>query len=137
MFTSPLPSFSDNHHYATWNRTRRLQQSPFIARSDSNVARAAAAMHSGMVGSGDAVNNSKDKKVQESLFGPNIGVVSSGPAWTAASEKKVLTDELTPDIVNGWIEKSKDVSPISYTHNRKNYSTSAQAPLPYNRLTLF
>lgn len=57
-------------------------------------------------------NTAKDKKVQESLFGPNIGVVSSGPAWAATTEKKVLTDELTPDIVNSWIEKSKDVGHI-------------------------
>jgi len=67
-------------------------------------------MHNGTTNAGDAANNSKDKKTQESLFGPNIGVVSSGPAWATATEKKVLTDELTPDIVNSWIEKSKDAS---------------------------
>ena len=66
-------------------------------------------MHTGNTNVGDITNNSKDKKTQESLFGPNIGVVSGGPAWATATEKKVLTDELTPDIVNGWIEKSKDV----------------------------
>jgi hypothetical protein len=81
-------------------------------------------MHSGTAGTGDAVNNSKDKKVQESLFGPNIGVVSSGPTWTGASEKKVLTDELTPDVVNSWIEKSKDVSPDIYPHHPKNCFTT-------------
>jgi len=59
--------------------------------------------------------NFKDKKAQESLFGPNIGVVSSGPVWTVTTEKKVLTDELTPDVVNSWIEKSKDVS-FPYLH---------------------
>jgi len=54
--------------------------------------------------------NGKDKKSSEPLFGPSIGPVSSGPAWTIGSEKKVVTDELTPDIVNSWIEKSKEVS---------------------------
>ncbi len=51
----------------------------------------------------------KDNKHPDSLFGPNIGVVSSGPAWTNINEKKVLSDELTQDIVRGWIEKSKEV----------------------------
>lgn len=55
-------------------------------------------------------NNAKDKKTQDALFGPSIGIVSSGPSWTAATEKKVLTDELTPDVVRSWIEKSKEVS---------------------------
>jgi len=52
----------------------------------------------------------KDKKAHEPLFGPSIGSVSSGPAWTIGSEKKVLTDELTPDTIAAWVEKSKDVS---------------------------
>ncbi len=55
----------------------------------------------------------KGKKHPDSLFGPNIGIVSSGPAWTTNKEKKVLADELTPDVVRGWIEKSKVVS-LSY-----------------------
>lgn len=59
----------------------------------------------------DIVNlNGKDKKSSEPLFGPSIGPVSSGPAWTIGSEKKVVTDELTQEIVTSWIEKSKEVS---------------------------
>ncbi|KAF9467931.1 hypothetical protein BDZ94DRAFT_1248087 [Collybia nuda] len=104
------------HHYSTWNRTRRIQQAPYVARTDSNIARAATAMRgadnaaSNGGNAADGSSNNKDKKTQDSLFGPNIGVVSSGPTWTTVSEKKVLTDELTPDIVNSWIEKSKEVS---------------------------
>ena|SRR5258705_121095 len=49
------------------------------------------------------------KKYGEPLFGPSIGSVSSGPGWTLAGEKKIMTDELTTEIVNGWIEKSKEV----------------------------
>jgi hypothetical protein len=64
----------------------------------------------GNTGAADGSGNNKDKKTQDSLFGPSIGVVSSGPSWTAVNEKKVLTDELTPDIVNSWMEKSKEVS---------------------------
>jgi hypothetical protein len=54
----------------------------------------------------------KDKKTQDTLFGPNIGVVTSGPAWTEASEKekKPTVDNLTPEVVKGWIAKSKEVS---------------------------
>jgi hypothetical protein len=54
--------------------------------------------------------NGKDKKSSDPLFGPSIGPVSSGPAWTIGTEKKVVTDELTPEVVNSWIEKSKEVS---------------------------
>jgi hypothetical protein len=60
-----------------------------------------------------AANINRNKK-QEALFGPNIGVVSTGPAWTDTKEKKAMTDELTPDIVQSWIARSKEAScPIS------------------------
>lgn len=63
-------------------------------------------------GQTDGLNGmGKDKRSGEPLFGPSIGAVSNGPAWTLSSEKKVVTDELTQDIVNLWIEKSKEVSP--------------------------
>ncbi|KAG6887589.1 hypothetical protein C0992_011623 [Termitomyces sp. T32_za158] len=58
----------------------------------------------------DLTRPAKEKKTHEALFGPNIGIVSSGPAWTTASGKRVLTDELTPEVVTNWVEKSKDVS---------------------------
>ncbi|KAF9568647.1 hypothetical protein CPC08DRAFT_624843 [Agrocybe pediades] len=54
--------------------------------------------------------SSASKKSTDPLFGPSIGLVANGPAWTLSSEKKVVTDELTPDIVNGWIQKSKQSS---------------------------
>ena len=45
----------------------------------------------------------------EALFGPNIGIVPAGPAWTNKSEKKVVQqDELTADVVRGWTTKSKE-----------------------------
>ena len=51
----------------------------------------------------------KPPKKHDTLFGPNIGIVSSGPEWTEASQDKSLVDELTPDIVKGWVAKSKEV----------------------------
>lgn len=53
-----------------------------------------------------------DKKRQDTLFGPNIGTITSGPAWTEASEKEKqsVVDQLTPEVVKGWIAKSKEVS---------------------------
>lgn len=48
------------------------------------------------------------KKKQDTLFGPNIGIVAKGPEWTENREKVI--DELTPEIVRGWIAKSKEVS---------------------------
>ena len=50
----------------------------------------------------------KDKK-QDTLFGPNIGIVSPGPDWASKVAEKAKTDELTPEIVRNWIEKSKEV----------------------------
>ncbi len=49
----------------------------------------------------------KEKKKQDTLFGPNIGIVSGGPEWTERSDKPL--DELTPEIVKTWIAKSKEV----------------------------
>jgi len=87
---------------------RAIHQRPFVVRPDTDISRVATAMHN----VDDAPSRKEEKKTtHDSLFGPNIGVVSSGPAWTAASEKKVLTaDELTPDIVTGWVAKSKEAS---------------------------
>ena len=49
-----------------------------------------------------------EKKNNDTLFGPNIGVLGGGPDWTESGEKS--SDVLTPDIVKGWIAKSKEVS---------------------------
>lgn len=48
------------------------------------------------------------KKKQDTLFGPNIGIVARGPEWTESREKVI--DELTPEVVRAWIAKSKEVS---------------------------
>jgi len=53
---------------------------------------------------------SQEKKKQDTLFGPNIGIVASGPEWTERHEKQ--SDELTPEVVKSWIAKSKEVRPI-------------------------
>ena len=50
-------------------------------------------------------------KKHDTLFGPNIGIVSSGPEWTETSRDKSVVDELTPEIVKGWVAKSKEVRP--------------------------
>lgn len=48
------------------------------------------------------------RKPSDTLFGPNIGVLGGGPDWTENHEKN--QDVLTPEIVKGWIAKSKQVS---------------------------
>ncbi|KAF7984682.1 hypothetical protein HWV62_12962 [Athelia sp. TMB] len=110
-----------NSQYGTWNRTRNLSMAPYLARTDTNASRTAAAMMRSNAGNGDAVvidmgdiGNSdaagKKKKV-DTLFGPNIGVVASGPAWTETErDAQGAVDELTPDVVKGWIAKSKESS---------------------------
>lgn len=52
----------------------------------------------------------KPQKKHDTLFGPNIGIVSSGPEWTEISQDKTVVDELTPEIVKGWVTKSKETS---------------------------
>jgi hypothetical protein len=59
----------------------------------------------------DVTSPAAPKKKQDTLFGPNIGIVARGPEWTESREKVI--DELTPEIVKGWIAKSKQVSPVS------------------------
>jgi len=68
-------------------------------------------------GTGGTINT---KKFGEPLFGPSIGSVSSGPGWTASTDKKTVVDELTQETVNGWIEKSKEVS------HRRSYDAGGE-----------
>lgn len=60
---------------------------------------------------GNNTNSNEPKKKQDTLFGPNIGIVTGGPDWTENPEKP--KDELTADVVKGWIAKSKEVRPGS------------------------
>jgi hypothetical protein len=96
-----------------------LRTPQFLARTDTNASRTATALaqHSQdavVINMGDlnaganSEANKKDKK-QDSLFGPNIGVVNAGPKWTEGNAKKAVEDQLTPDVVNAWIAKSKEV----------------------------
>ena len=70
------------------------------------MAQAQEAMPVNVVERQHAETTQKEKKA-ETLFGPNIGIVSSGPKWTEKHEKS--SDELTPEIVKAWIAKSKQV----------------------------
>ena len=54
-------------------------------------------------------DSAKPSKKHDTLFGPNLGIVSSGPEWTEISQDKTVIDELTPEIVKGWVAKSKEV----------------------------
>ncbi|RPD56006.1 hypothetical protein L227DRAFT_579222 [Lentinus tigrinus ALCF2SS1-6] len=45
-------------------------------------------------------------KSNDTLFGPNIGVLGTGPDWTERPDKS--EDVLTPEVVKSWIAKSKD-----------------------------
>lgn len=66
--------------------------------------------------------NDKDKtKNKDTLFGPNIGVVSVGPDWCESKDKLPQSeDELTPEIVKSWIAKSREVS----THFLSSHNSS-------------
>ncbi|KAI0035826.1 hypothetical protein K488DRAFT_76391 [Vararia minispora EC-137] len=125
-----MPGIFSWTYHSAYARTRRIRAAPFLARTDTNVSRVATAM-ANQPAPGDVVINmdpavSADK--QDTLFGPNVGIMSSGPKWTESlSEKKVALDELTPDVVKAWIDKSKE--PVQPT-------TTLQALVNLKRPTL-
>ncbi|TFY56160.1 hypothetical protein EVG20_g9039 [Dentipellis fragilis] len=104
---------SDQRQYSTWG-IRRLHTTPFLARTDTNTSRTATAMANQgpaadaiVIDMGDLSENKQDKK-HDTLFGPNIGIVTGGPNWAVSDdEKKATKDELTPEVVKSWVAKSK------------------------------
>lgn len=63
-------------------------------------------------GAAEAVSTEpQSEKRQETLFGPNIGIVGDGPAWAQSADAKKGTpaDCITPEIVRRWVETSKEV----------------------------
>ncbi|KDQ31913.1 hypothetical protein PLEOSDRAFT_1091880 [Pleurotus ostreatus PC15] len=95
--------------FSTWYQSH-IQRT--LARQDQNLPlRPARGPSTQPTMAGTQGNKDGDPKTKyESVFGPNIGSVNNGPAWTQIKEKKVLVDELTADVVQGWIEKSKDTT---------------------------
>ncbi|KAI0346669.1 hypothetical protein BDW22DRAFT_1352835 [Trametopsis cervina] len=120
-----ITSWFGANSYSTWNRTRRLHSTPYLARVDTPIARRAATMaqqqqDAVVLNMGDLNNpqneqssTSAPKKKQDTLFGPNIGIVARGPEWTESNEKVI--DELTPEIVKAWIAKSKQANQSTTT----------------------
>lgn len=55
----------------------------------------------------------QEKKKQDTLFGPSIGIVNPGPEWAQETsdvkEKVRVQDTLTPNLVKNWAEKNKEV----------------------------
>ncbi|TFK26099.1 hypothetical protein FA15DRAFT_755285 [Coprinopsis marcescibilis] len=70
----------------------------------------------------------RDRKALEPLFGPNIGAVTSGPAWTAVVDKKVVTDELTPDVLQQPLQPTTTLQAL-VNLKRPSIRLSPLAPL--------
>jgi hypothetical protein len=113
----------DHSQYSTahspWARTRRLQAAQTVALPDSAASRQATTMAAtapdqlglAELTVGDAPAPAPANE-PETLFGPHIGAVPPGPAWTEpapAQPGAKQQDELTLDVLKGWIAKSKDV----------------------------
>jgi hypothetical protein len=96
-----------------------------LARTETNTSRRATALAAAGVENTQLPTNvaeagpPRDKR-QETLFGPNIGIVSDGPAWAQSEEAKKGTssDYLTPEIVTRWVETSKEVLILFYSPYR-------------------
>ncbi|EIN08449.1 hypothetical protein PUNSTDRAFT_52848 [Punctularia strigosozonata HHB-11173 SS5] len=104
-----------NSQYLAWSRQRRgspgattPRQQPGVQPHPTDVYDLVGQLNA-QARAQDGAEAAKDKKKQETLFGPNIGIVSSGPDWTCAKEKETK-DELTLDTVKNWIVKSKEGS---------------------------
>jgi hypothetical protein len=67
------------------------------------------------------LNSIKPKK-HETLFGPALGPVNNGPAWTNYGKVENTKDELTQETVKAWIAKSKEVSPLRKVYNPRPIS---------------
>ncbi|KAI9458685.1 hypothetical protein BJY52DRAFT_1269041 [Lactarius psammicola] len=113
-----MPSLSDwyTQQFTAWNRTRRLT-TPYLASTETNTSRRAATLATGVenppsttTGVEAVSTEPQTEKRQETLFGPNIGIVSDGPAWAQSEDTKKGTpsDYLTPEIVRRWVETSKE-----------------------------
>ncbi|KAG1776343.1 hypothetical protein EV702DRAFT_1109954 [Suillus placidus] len=110
-----MASISTWYHnqYSTWNRTRRLHATPFLARTDTHTSRTATSMARANTQDAVVINmddaTSKEKK-QETLFGPNIGVVGSTPQWAQSIAQKAPADNVSSNIIQNWITRSKEPS---------------------------
>ncbi|KAI0696828.1 hypothetical protein BC835DRAFT_1340851 [Cytidiella melzeri] len=120
-----LASWFGANSYSNWNRTRRLHTTPYLARVDTPIARRATTMAQQQqdpvvlnmadmnINQNEPASPAAPKKKQDTLFGPNIGIVARGPEWTESREKVI--DELTPEIVKTWIAKSKQANQSTTT----------------------
>lgn len=113
-----------------------MHASPYLARPETQTSRLTRAASRTDGQPGDAVINMGDllpppsannsnKKKQDTLFGPSIGVVNPGPEWTEQkpqqSEKAQLQDALTPELVRTWVEKSKEVRPYAQSYTQPHF----------------
>ena len=67
------------------------------------------------------LNSIKPKK-HETLFGPALGPVNNGPAWTNYGKVENTKDELTQETVKAWIAKSKEVSSLRNVYHHRRIS---------------
>ncbi|KAG1823560.1 uncharacterized protein BJ212DRAFT_1325200 [Suillus subaureus] len=103
-----MASISTWYHnqYSTWNRTR--------PRTDTHTSRTATSMARTNTQDAVIINmddpSSKKEKKQETLFGPNIGAVGSTPQWAQSIGQKVPADNVSSNIIQNWITRSKEPS---------------------------
>ncbi|KAH7096671.1 hypothetical protein BKA62DRAFT_719105 [Auriculariales sp. MPI-PUGE-AT-0066] len=95
-----------NNQYGVWRRTRHLSTAPFLANSNTVVNPTQQSAQPNTLAE-KAANGAP-----ETLFGPSLGAVAQAPEWTKrlanGARGKVAEDELTPEIVRAWVQKSKD-----------------------------
>lgn len=89
---------------------------PLLARAEENARLGRPPEEAVVINMGDiladdpALLNSIKPKKHETLFGPSLGAINPGPAWTSFGKQDNVKDELTQETVKAWIAKSKEVS---------------------------
>ena len=115
LFVIPAYSSIPVDHSSLWTRNRQVQVSPLLARAEENARLGRAPAEAVVINMGDiladdpALLNAIKPKKHETLFGPSLGDINPGPAWTLYGKKESIKDELTQETIKAWIAKSKEV----------------------------
>jgi hypothetical protein len=107
-------------HSSLWTRSRQVQVAPLLQRAEENARLGRPSAEAVVINMGDiladdpALLNAIKPKKHETLFGPSLGTINPGPAWTSFGKQSEsgpgAKDELTQETVKAWIAKSKEVS---------------------------
>lgn len=117
-------------HSSLWTRNRQVQVAPLLTRAEENARLGRPPAEAVVINMGDiladdpALLNAIKPKKHETLFGPSLGDINPGPAWTSYGKQDNVKDELTQETVKAWIAKSKEVGTSPLLHSLDKHTIS-------------